>query len=97
MTDITINLWLDEIVRLKDEKAAIENRIKEIEDSIKELMGDLEEFETDKYNIKWSKFDKPYFNQKKFKEMNAAIYQTYVEMQPQRRFSFSKRKGVKAA
>lgn len=97
MNDITVNLWLDEIVNLKEQIAVLENKKKEIEDSIKDLMGDLEEFETDKYNVKWSKYDMPKFDQKKFKESSPAIYQTYVTMVPQRRFSFSKRKGVNVA
>ena len=97
MTDLTVNVWLDEITKLKEEKAAIENKIKELEDSIKELMGDLQEFETDRYKIKWSKYTQEKFDSKRFKENNAAIYQTYLVKNELRRFSFSKKKGVKAA
>lgn len=97
MTDITINVWLDKITALKEQKAALENQIKELEDSIKELMGDLQEFETDRYTIKWSKYEMPKFDQKRFKESSPAIYQTFCNVVEQRRFSFSKKKGVNAA
>lgn len=96
MTNVTVNIWLDELTNIKEQIAALENKKKEIEDSIKELMGDLEEFETDKYNIKWSRFEMPKFDQKRFKEASPAIYQTYVNMVEQRRFSYTKRKGVAA-
>lgn len=97
MTDMTVNMWLDKITALKEQKAVIENQIKEIEDSIKELMGDLQEFETDRYNVKWSKYTQEKFDSKRFKENNAAIYQTYLVKNELRRFSFSKKKGVKVA
>lgn len=97
MTERTVNMRLNKINELKEEKAAIELKIKELESTIKELMGDLEEFETDQYNIKWTRFNQQKFDQERFKKDNNAIYQTYLKNVEQRRFSFSRKKGVTAA
>lgn len=95
MTDRTINMRLNKIQDLKDEKAAIELKIKELEDSIKELMGDeIEELETDQYNIKWTKYIEEQFDKKRFETENNAIYLTYLKPVDRRRFSFSKKKGI---
>ena len=97
MTNITVNLWLEEIEKINEQMAVLKNRKTEIEDSIKELMGDLQEFETDRYNVKWSKYIQNKFDQETFKKNNKAIYERYLVTKEQRRFSFTKKKGVKAA
>ena len=97
MTERTINMRLNKITELKEEKAAIELKIKELEDSIKELMDDIEEFETDQYNIKWTKYIEQQFDKKRFKNENNAIYLTYLKPVDRRRFSFSRKKGVSVA
>lgn len=97
MTERTINMRLNKITALKEEKAAIENEIKELENSIKELMGDIQEFETDQYNIKWTKYTQDKFDKERFEKENNAIYKTYLKTVEQRRFSYSRKKGVKVA
>lgn len=97
MTDITVNIWLEEIEKINEQMAALKNRKTEIEDSIKELMGDLQEFETDRYNVKWSKYIQNKFDQESFKKNNGAIFEKYLVEKEMRRFSFTKKKGVQAA
>jgi predicted phage-related endonuclease len=89
---------LNKIQELKEEKSAIENKIKELEDSIKELMGDeIEELETDQFNIKWTRYIEQQFDKKRFESENNAIYLTYLKPVDRRRFSFSRKKGVNVA
>lgn len=98
MTERTVNMRLNKISELKEEKAAIELKIKELENTIKELMGDeVEEFETDQYNIKWTKYVEQAFDKDRFKKENSAIYATYLKPVDRRRFSFSRKKGVDVA
>jgi predicted phage-related endonuclease len=98
MTEKTINMRLNKIQKLKEEKAQIENKIKELEDTIKELMGDeIEEIETDMYNIKWTKYIEQQFDKKRFETENNAIYKTYLKPVDRRRFSFTKKKGINVA
>ena len=98
MTERTVNMRLNKISELKEEKAAIELKIKELENTIKELMGDeIEEFETDQYNIKWTRYVEQAFDKDRFKKENSAIYTTYLKPVDRRRFSFSRKKGVDVA
>ena len=79
MTERTVNMRLNKITELKEQKAAIELKIKELENTIKDLMGDEEEFETDQFNIKWTKYVEQSFDRDRFKKENGAIYATYLK------------------
>lgn len=75
---------------LKEDKKAIENKIKEIENKIKFAMGDKPVAKANWYLIQWKNTERETIDTNKLKENHPDIYEKYRKITNYRRFSIKK-------
>lgn len=91
MTARQIDIRMNNLIKLEEERRAIDDQIEKIKDAIKEEMGDREEVETGKYIIKWTMFIRNQFDSKRFKADHEKLFNQYSKPVESRRFSYKGR------
>lgn len=73
-----VNIILDNLDALKQDRTQIENRIKQLENQIKQELKDNEACKTDRFKVTWKKQSQTRINSKKLKEEQPEVYNKYT-------------------
>lgn len=88
-TNRTMNSKIAALEALKAERSDLDAKIKSLEDAIKADLGDEEERKTDKYIIRWTRYETSRFDSRAFGKVHPKLLTAFTKTSESRRFSYS--------
>ena len=88
-TNDTYNKKLNKLENLKAQRTILDAEIKALEDAIKADMGDLEILDTNRYTVRFTRFETNRFDSKAFGKVHPKLLAEFTKTSEGRRFSFT--------